>query len=60
MAAAAVALEDCHVEGGGADEEEEDDGGDGDVDADGWGEAEACVFGGVGRALRGKFMLVFC
>lgn len=60
VAAAAVALENCHVEGGGADEEEEDDGGDGDVDADGWGEAEACVFGGVGGTLWKKFMLVWC
>lgn len=59
VAAAAVALEDCHVEGGGADEEEEDNGGDGDVDVDGWGEAEACVFGGVRGTLGRKFMLVW-
>lgn len=55
VASTTVSLKDCHVEGGGADEEEEDDGGDGDVDADGWGEAEACVFGGVWRALGEKF-----
>lgn len=59
VASTTVSLKDCHVEGGGADEEEEDDGGDGDVDADGWGEAEACVFGGVGRTLRRNFMLVW-
>lgn len=51
VAAASVALEDCHVEGGGGDVEDEDDGGDGDVDFAGWGEAEAGVFGGVRGAL---------
>lgn len=52
VAAALVALEDCHVEGGGGDVEGEDDGGDGDVDGAGWGEAEAGVFGGVRGALE--------
>lgn len=58
VAAAPVALEDCHVEGGGGDEEGEDDGGDGDVDGGGWGEAEDGVFGGVRGALMEVGMLV--
>lgn len=57
VAAAPVALEDCHVEDGGADEEGEDDGGDGDVDGAGWGAAEAGVFGGVGGALVVKISI---
>lgn len=57
VAAPAVALEDCHVEGGRADEEDEDDGGDGDVDGASWGEAEAGIFGRVRGALLMIIML---
>lgn len=58
VAAAPVALEDCHVEGGGADEEDEDDGGDGDIDFFGWDAAEGGVFGGVGGALEVRVIML--
>jgi hypothetical protein len=58
VATAPVALEDGHVEGGGADVEGENDGGYGDVDFGGWREAEADVFGRVRGALAEGFMLV--